>query len=145
MNRRKFITLLGGAAAIVAARGACAAAADAGGWGALRRVGGGMDATNGRVPPGLSMGVRRGAQRRDQISLGRGSIRSDGRHVGPVELFLHYSPPRPPAFRKRRHRGLARRLVAVRRRAIFMDARKRVSTSTPHRAQPQRTVTETRR
>ena len=50
-----------------------------------------------------------------------------------------------PTLSERRHCGLARRLVAVRRRAIFMDARKRVSTSTPHRAQPQRTVTETRR
>src|SRR5262249_51080149 len=67
----------------VAARGARAAAADAGGWGALRRVGGGMDATNGRVPPGPERnGFRRGSQLRDRISLGRGSIRSDAGHGG---------------------------------------------------------------
>jgi hypothetical protein len=29
----------------------------------------------------------------------------------------------PPALRERRHRGLARRLVAVRRRAVFVPAK----------------------
>jgi predicted RNase H-like nuclease len=38
----------------------------------------------------------------------------------------------PPTFGERRHRGLARRRVAVRRRSIFMLAQRPASTSTAH-------------
>src|SRR5215471_15474359 len=42
----------------------------------------------------------------------------------------------PPTLRERRHRGLARRLVAVRRRAVFVMLELRASTSTRLPAQP---------
>jgi hypothetical protein len=41
-----------------------------------------------------------------------------------------FSPP-PPAFGERRHRGLARRLVAVRRRAVFVVLECDTSTTAP--------------